>query len=160
MTIRKAETGDIAAIARLEERAFASDRLSRRNIAALSRRPTAACLVAEQGGALAGYALVLFRRGSNAARLYSIAVDPASSGRGIGARLLAAAEAAALAGGAQTLRLEVRTDNDAAIRLYEGRGYRAIGRRESYYADGTAALRYERPLAAEPRRPKRLLRAA
>ena len=31
--------------------------------------------------------------------------------------------------------LEVRTSNDAAIRLYEGFGFRAAGRRRAYYHD-------------------------
>jgi ribosomal protein S18 acetylase RimI-like enzyme len=44
----------------------------------------------------------------------------------------------------------VRVDNVAAIRLYESRGYRNIGRREDYYADGMAAVRYARDLRAQP----------
>jgi ribosomal protein S18 acetylase RimI-like enzyme len=160
MTIRKAEPGDLVALARLEESAFASDRLSRRSFLALSKSQTACLLVAREGEALAGYVLVLFRRGSHAARLYSLAVDSSKAGCGIGARLLAAAEAAAIDRGASALRLEVRADNPGAIRLYEGSGYRAIGTRASYYADGIAALRFERALAAGSGPAKPHLRAA
>ena len=41
----------------------------------------------------------------------------------------------------------MRADNAAAIRLYEQRGYRPIGRRADYYEDGATALRYERALS-------------
>jgi [ribosomal protein S18]-alanine N-acetyltransferase len=41
----------------------------------------------------------------------------------------------------------VRTDNPAAQSLYARRGYRRFGRREGYYEDGAAALRYEKALA-------------
>ena len=68
------------------------------------------------------------------------------AGRGTGRRLVAAAEAAALAAGARTLRLEVRADNQRAIALYRSTGYGAIGERPDYYADGMTALRYEKSL--------------
>jgi ribosomal-protein-alanine acetyltransferase len=148
MSIREAHPTDIADLAALEELAFASDRLSRRRLAALARSPTARLLVAHREGELAGYALLLTRRNSRAARLYSLAVAPGRAGRGLGSRLLTAAEAAARERGAESLRLEVRTDNAAAIRLYERHGYRVIGRRDDYYEDGAAALRYARDLRA------------
>jgi [ribosomal protein S18]-alanine N-acetyltransferase len=146
LRIREAQSSDIDDLVRLEMKAFASDRLSRRRLRAHTRSPTAGLLVARRGGKIAGYALVLIRRGSHAARLHSLAVEPDAARQGIGSRLLAAAEAAALARGATNLRLEVRTDNAAAIRLYERAGYRMIGRRDGYYEDGAAALRYERDL--------------
>jgi ribosomal-protein-alanine acetyltransferase len=159
--VGEAQPTDIADLAELEEQAFASDRLSRRRLAALARSPTAHLLVARRDGRLAGYALLLTRRNSRAARLYSLAVAPDSTGGGLGSRLLAAAEAAALERGAESLRLEVRTDNAAAIRLYERHGYRLIGRRNDYYEDGAAALRYARDLdAGAAGRPLPLGRAA
>ena len=81
------------------------------------------------------------------ARLYSLAVDPQARGLGL-ARSLVAAEAEALRRGAAALTLEVRVDNEAAIRLYEALGYRGLGRRSDYYEDGADALRYEKPLTA------------
>uniref|UniRef100_UPI002147BA8E GNAT family N-acetyltransferase n=1 Tax=Tahibacter caeni TaxID=1453545 RepID=UPI002147BA8E len=65
---------------------------------------------------------------------------------GIGAALLAAAETAARARGLQTLSLEVRRDNAAAVRLYESRGYRRIAALDAYYDDGAAAWRYAKSL--------------
>lgn len=144
--IREAIRSDIDGLTRLEAEAFASDRLSRRRLAALINSPSASLLVAEREGSLLGYVLVLTRRNSRSARLYSLAVAPACAGRGIGSCLLGAAEAAAAARGAAALRLEVRGDNEAAILLYRRRGYSEIGRRADYYADGMTALRFMRDL--------------
>ncbi|MDQ3559143.1 MAG: GNAT family N-acetyltransferase [Pseudomonadota bacterium] len=121
-----------------------SDRLTRRRFAALARSPSAYLLVAHAGRTLLGYVLVLTRRGSRSARLYSLAVAPEAQGIGLGLKLLAEAEAVAQARGAVRLLLEVRTDNEPAVRLYERAGYSQLARQESYYEDGMAALRYGR----------------
>jgi ribosomal-protein-alanine N-acetyltransferase len=44
------------------------------------------------------------------------------------------------------MRLEVRQDNSAAIRLYERLGYRRFAARQGYYEDGEDAWRYEKKL--------------
>ncbi len=98
-----------------------------------------------------GYHLVTVRKGSRVARLYSIAVEAAARGAGLGRRLLADAEAVASALERGVLRLEVREDNAAAIRLYEASGYRLIGRHVAYYADRADALRYEKSLSSRER---------
>jgi ribosomal-protein-alanine acetyltransferase len=143
--LRAARAGDLPALLALEAR-FSSDRLSARQFRHHLRNPRARLRVALIGGVPAGYALLLLRAGSRVARLYSIAVDPALRGRGLGARLLADAERAARNAGADELRLEVRTDNAAAIGLYERHGYRRFARREGYYEDGAPAFRYLRRL--------------
>lgn len=146
MRVRKAERGDVDALAALEHRVFATDRLSRRSLQRFLTSPSADMLVAEHDGGLAGNAIVLFRPRSVIARLYSIAVAPALSGRGVGAMLLAAAEAAALARGCRAIRLEVHVTNQAAISRYRKSGYREFGRIRRYYEDGGDALRFEKRL--------------
>ncbi len=145
--IRPATGADLEALVALEQRAFATDRISRRGFRRFVRSDSAAVLVAEIDGCLAGYALVLFRAGNAIARLYSIATGPAFAGRGGGTTLLAAAEAAGLARGASHLRLEVRETNVPAIALYRKAGYRLFGRHPHYYQDGAPALRFEKRLA-------------
>jgi [ribosomal protein S18]-alanine N-acetyltransferase len=144
--IRNACSADVDALQRLEAASFRSDRLSRRSLAALTKSPSAAFLVACRGATLLGYAVLLFRRGTKAARLYSIAVTADEAGRGVGSRLLSAAEDAARKRSAARLRLEVRADNPAAIRFYERRGYEQVGQRAGYYEDGMTALLFSRPL--------------
>ena len=144
--IRKAERGDLDALMKLEHRVFATDRLSRRSLQRLMRSGTDTVLVAHENGELSGVAIVLFRRGSLAARLYSIAVAPHAGGRGVGTKLLAAAEAEALARGCRVMRLEVHHTNHAAIARYRKSGYREFGRLRRYYEDGGDALRFEKRL--------------
>jgi ribosomal-protein-alanine N-acetyltransferase len=147
MVIREARSTDIHALMRLEAECFASDRLSRRSLASLAKSPSACVLVASIADGTIGYAVVLMRRGSQRARLYSVAVSPTATRRGVGSSLLSAAEHAAHRRGASRLHLEVRADNGKAIRLYQRAGYRLTGRRPDYYEDGATALLFGRQLA-------------
>ena len=121
---------------------------------AFLKSPSADVIVAQDDTGLAGNAIVLFRPRSLIARLYSIAVAPAMGGRGVGAMLLAAAEAAALARGCRAIRLEVaRHQPRRDLALSQERLPRVQppapllrGRRRC------AALREAAPPAARPRR--------
>ena len=62
------------------EQTFPGDRMSARQFRHHLASPRARWRVAEAGGKLLGYSLVLLRRDSDRARLYSIAVDPAARG--------------------------------------------------------------------------------
>lgn len=146
--VRNANAADLAALVALEQSAFTGDRLSRAQYRRHLASTSAQVLVAHDAeGPLLGSALLFFRHGSTLARLYSIATAPAARGRGIGAMLLAAAEAATQARHGRALRLEVRVDNAAAIGLYERAGYRRIGHYSGYYEDGADAWRYEKALS-------------
>lgn len=146
LRIRDALPADLAALCEIEAAAFAADRLSPRSFRRLVGRPSAHLRVAIRDRQVVGYHLVLTRRSSSVARLYSIAVAAAARGQGVGDRLLADAERQARDAGAAVLRLEVRTDNAGAIRLYTQRGYERIGTYAAYYADGTDALRCQKRL--------------
>jgi len=148
--IRTAKEGDIDALMQLEHRVFDIDRLSRRSLRRFLRAPSAELLVAEEAdGHLAGTAILLFRPSSKAARLYSIAVAPDMSGRGVAPLLLQHAEELAVKRGCGSIRLEVHQTNHAAIARYGKSGYRQFGRRQSYYEDGGDALRFEKELIPE-----------
>ncbi len=150
MQIRPATQDDIPAMVRLEEMSFPGDRLSARSLRRLVREGRAMCLVAEADGEMAGDAIALTRRGSRSLRLYSVAVDPGFRKTGIGTALLAASEAWALSTGHDEIRLEVREDNDAAIRRYLAAGYAVTGRKPDFYEDGAAATVMKKPLAGIP----------
>lgn len=158
--IRDATDADLKGLSALEEQSFASDRMAERSFRRLLARPSARVRVAVaapaggQGGIL-GYHLVLMRKNSAVARLYSIAVEARRRGGGLGERLLADAEAVAAGARRRILRLEVHERNRPAIALYERRGYRPIGRYAAYYADRADALRYEKRLEADAVRKKR-----
>jgi ribosomal-protein-alanine N-acetyltransferase len=143
--IRTARASDIGALVAIENAAFETDRLSRRSFQRLLGSRSAEVLVACADGKVAGYCLLLFRRGGSAARLYSIATD--DSGQGVGRALLAEAEQTAARRGCRSIRLEVRVDNRRAKSLYERNGYEKVGEVSDYYADGMTAFRYEKPLS-------------
>jgi ribosomal-protein-alanine acetyltransferase len=146
VTLRRGHTRDLAELMTLEEAVFTTDKLSRRSFRHFLTSQHASLIVAEEGGKFAGYVLVLYPARSKAARLYSIAVAPHVGGRGIGPKLLTAAEAAAKRRGRRTMRLEVHEHNTRAIARYEKSGYRLFGRHHEYYDDRGHALRFEKPL--------------
>ena len=137
---------DLAALVTLELDVFKTDIVSRRSFRHFMVSRQTSLIVAEESGGLAGYALVLYPPRSRHARLYSIAVGPHLGGRGLGPRLLAAAEEAARRRGRRAMRLEVHVRNKRAIARYEKSGYRLFGRHHDYYDDHGDALRFEKPL--------------
>ena len=147
--LRLATLDDLPALLVIEQQCFRTDRLSRRSFRHLLTRGRAATLVAEHGGVVVGYVLVLFSHGTLHARIYSLAVDPAARGLGLGRDLVDAAEDAATDQECSEIRLEVRKDNEAAIGLYESLGYRRFGVLAGYYEDHADALRYRKSLAPQ-----------
>jgi [ribosomal protein S18]-alanine N-acetyltransferase len=96
---------------------------------------------------LVGYAgvSVVGGRGDAEANVHTIGVDPGWQGKGIGRALLRALLARADEFAAPVF-LEVRTDNEAAIGLYEAHGFTRIGMRRRYYwPSGADAYTMARP---------------
>jgi ribosomal protein S18 acetylase RimI-like enzyme/predicted double-glycine peptidase len=141
---RFAVAEDIDALQLLENQCFEQDRLSRRNFLWMIQRAHGKLLIAEDRTGLAGYSLVLFHRGTSLARLYSLAIESRARGMGLGLALLQQSEQLAIDHECAHLRLEVRPDNSAAIRLYERAGYRLFAEVDDYYEDHARALRYEK----------------
>jgi ribosomal protein S18 acetylase RimI-like enzyme len=158
--VRAARPADLDALVKLETQCFQGDRLSRRQFRYMLSRAQAALLVAVDRATaetvptpLLGYVLVLFNRATSVARLYSLAVAAAARRRGVGRALVAAAERATWDAERAYLRLEIRRDNIASQRLFEGLRYRRFGVLSDYYDDHMEALRYEKqlsPHAAQP----------
>ena len=78
-----------------------------------------------------GYAVL--STGAGEAHLLNLCVRPALHRTGLGRVLLDAALRQATVRGAREIFLEVRPSNSAAVGLYEGSGFRQIGRRKRYY---------------------------
>ncbi|MBK7541043.1 MAG: GNAT family N-acetyltransferase/peptidase C39 family protein [Candidatus Competibacteraceae bacterium] len=144
--LRHATLDDIPALLAIEQQCFRTDRLSRRSFRHLLTHGNAAILLDDQERQIRGYVLLLFSRGTSMARLYSIAVHPDHGRRGIGDRLLEAAEAAALERDCVSMRLEVRRDNPASLALFRRHGYRQFEETPDYYEDHMDALRFEKRL--------------
>ena len=72
--------------------------------------------------------------------ILKIATLPEHRRHGLGKKLMAIAEEHARQMAGETLTLEVRPSNTAAIGLYETLGYERMGFRKGYYADDSDAL--------------------
>jgi ribosomal-protein-alanine N-acetyltransferase len=128
---------DLAGLAALHARCFPEAPWTRNALALLLAQPGTTALLAERDGHLLGF--VLLRQAADEAEILSLGVDPAVRRRGLARRLLAAGEAW-LGAGTARLFLEVAAGNTAALALYRRLGFRPVGRREQYYADGGDAL--------------------
>ncbi|WP_148254250.1 GNAT family N-acetyltransferase [Aidingimonas lacisalsi] len=145
--LRRACSADLNELYRLEVSCFDDDRFNRRQLTHLVRRAHAVTwLASNEAGHALGYAIVLFRRNSRIARLYSLCVHPAVRGEGIGRRLIESVESEVMRRQRHYLTLEVRADNRIALSLYRRMGYRLCRWLDDYYADGCAAWQMEKRL--------------
>lgn len=151
VNIRRSTLADFDALWGLESQVFQTDRMSRRSLRRILGSPSATAVLAQAEGAgdsaIFGAALVLFRANSTIARLYSLAVAPQHTKRGIAGALITAAEDVARSRHCRLLRLEVHEHNHAAIKVYRKAGYQEFGRHFEYYEDRGHALRFQKALA-------------
>ena len=132
MEIRRALPKDASAIAKAERQIF-SDPWGERSITDAISTEGSMCYVAERDGRLAAY--VLGRIIAPEGEIYRIATLPEYRERGIAYRLLSYAYKTELGHGLETLFLEVRSKNTAALALYRAFGFIAMGTRKKYYKD-------------------------
>jgi ribosomal-protein-alanine acetyltransferase len=142
LTIRPARKEDLDAISTLEQGCFAKYNLSRRQLQYLQQRDTAVFLVAEKDGRLVGEGIALLRHHKQtiSGRAYSLAVDPAFRGQGIGERLMKELVEQLKIRGARRIYLEVEASNTPAVRLYQRLGFNGVGALPDYYGQGKDGL--------------------
>lgn len=95
------------------------------------------CIVADEAGAVQGYAVAW---GTDEVHLANIVVAPESRRRGIARELMAAVLEYARSVGAVSVYLEVRVSNSAARTFYSGLGFVPTFTRKGYYENGEDAL--------------------
>jgi [ribosomal protein S18]-alanine N-acetyltransferase len=134
MRLRRMTKRDMPAIMALEQELFPDDAWTPEMFAEEFAQPASRrlYLVAEEGTALIGYAGMMFTAGPQA-DVVTLAVAPASWGRGIGTALLLALVEEARKRRYTEVLLEVREDNPRARRLYLGHGFTEVGIRRGYY---------------------------
>ncbi len=112
----------------------------------LLRSPKTLCILAEDNGALAGFAIAqeTVIRKSRGGHIVTIDVAPAYRRRGIGRLLMEQIEARLRAAGADWLRLEVSVNNSVASEFYGGLGFVGIGRIPNYYQGAVDAIVMEK----------------
>ena len=137
---------DIPAVHAIETSIFMTDPWSVEQFWSELSQPTRRYFVAQIDGAIVGYAgsFVL----SPEADVQTMGVAADQRGRGIGALLLTTLIEQAIQAQATQLILEVRSDNGAAIAMYQRFGFERISSRPNYYApDVDALIMRLRPLA-------------
>jgi ribosomal-protein-alanine N-acetyltransferase len=131
LEIRQLAYADLPQVIAIERRAFPTPWSLAMFVLELSK-PSGICLAALEDGELIGY--LVCSRYDTVWHLMNIAVDPSRQRQGIATKLL---ERLFEQGDKprEQYTLEVRTSNEAAIRMYERFGFRAAGRRRAYYHD-------------------------
>lgn len=89
------------------------------------------CWVLEHDGDVVGHAVIAIAAGE--AHLLNLTVDARNQGRGLGRFLLRNLVAHARSEGVETLFLEARPSNLAALSLYRSEGFTQVGTRPRYY---------------------------
>jgi ribosomal protein S18 acetylase RimI-like enzyme len=142
LKIHPCQRSDITALVELENQVFDYSRISRRNFIRLLQSPAAFILLAKDSAdQLAGYAVILTRRNSRYARIYSIAVAPAFRGQGVAKLLVNEVIKTQRQQDRLGLSLEVKLDNKQAIQLYQSLGFETVDILVNYYDDGTDGLK-------------------
>ena len=95
-------------------------------------------VVAEIDGEIAGYTSL--RHVGTEADINTIAVASKFQNQGIGSQLYAWIEDCALAMQVRQLFLDVRSDNEVAIHMYQKLGFEKIDLRKDYYATDVSAI--------------------
>jgi [ribosomal protein S18]-alanine N-acetyltransferase len=142
LSVRRMQLSDLEAVMALERTAFKhpwSTELFRRELmhdwstillAVPSDEP------ADQQRALPSVlGFVIFWLVHDEVHVLNLAAHPSVRRTGIGRRLMAEVLETGRAHGATLATLEVRRSNTAALALYRGLGFRAIGIRPNYYVD-------------------------
>ncbi|MBU1309048.1 MAG: peptidase C39 family protein [Gammaproteobacteria bacterium] len=140
LSIRNASLFDTANLVALEQKCFTADRISMRSFKRFIAEKRSDLLLVQRAEQVVGYFLLIYRRGTSLARLYSLAVDPDCRKQGIAEFMLLHAEQVAAKRRCVLLRLEVRYDNAAAIRLYQKLNYHEFAVKHDFYEDHSDAI--------------------
>lgn len=134
VAVRRATPADLDRVAEIEHASFA-DPWTLDALATALGLAHVRFLVAEQGAGaelrLVGYVVALVM--GDEGEIADVAVAPAARRAGVGGLLLDRVTEELGRCGVRALYLEVRESNRAALGLYHGRGFQAVGRRRAYY---------------------------
>ncbi|CAA9585488.1 MAG: hypothetical protein AVDCRST_MAG19-4528 [uncultured Thermomicrobiales bacterium] len=136
VAVNRARWGDLAAVSRLQRRAFRPAlAYGFGTLIVLRALPNVRFLVARRGGAVIGCAIG--DRHDGQTRVINVAVDPDARRRGVATALLRALERELPRG---DLLLMVEVENLGAQALYRAEGYLPVGSAADYYGRGRGGI--------------------
>ena len=140
ITYRDANSMDIPVLVSLDKELFPYSPWSSGQYREEISAPTRRFIVAlDEGQIIIGYAGV-FAPGGAEADILTVGVIAQHRGQGIARELMAGITKWAINQGSIAMMLEVKTDNAAAIGLYESLGYSKLNIRKDYFGSGLDAL--------------------
>src|SRR5271169_2094431 len=95
--------------------------------------PGAVCVVAERGGAIAGF--LIAETDGAVGHIVTLDIAPEQRRRGIGSALLVEAEHQLAASGVRQVEIETATENEAGVAFWHSHGYGDFGVLQGYYLD-------------------------
>jgi [ribosomal protein S18]-alanine N-acetyltransferase len=144
MTIRPVGPAHAAVLAAIHSAAFPREAWGAGAFQVQLEMHSVLGLLDERGGT------ALLRITADEAEILTIGVIPAARRRGVARALLEESMKRLRALGVRTVFLEVGVRNRAARALYEASGFKEVGRRRRYYANGEDALILRATLAPVP----------
>lgn len=140
ITYRDANSFDIPVLVSLDKELFPYSPWSAGQYREEISAPTRLFVVAlDDARRVIGYAGV-FAPGGAEADVLTVGVVPQHRGQGIARKLVAGITKWAIDQGSIAMMLEVKTDNVAAISMYESLGYSKLNIRKDYFGSGLDAL--------------------
>ena len=138
MVLRGYRVEDLHGLCGLDEVCFGPTfRFNKGSMRRFVERPGAVVVVAETmaNRELAGFLIVHLEQSGSVWFGYVVTVDVAEEWRrrGVASELMDEGERQARKAGAEIMDLHVWTENEGAIRFYEGRGYERMGVRKGFY---------------------------
>lgn len=138
VSVRAVQPGDLRSLAAAEHECFSDPWPESYFASELFAPARFHRLLVDPAGELAAYLFTAWQYLD--LHILKVATLPRFRRCGLGRRMMLIAEDHARQMAGETLTLEVRTSNTAAIAMYEQLAYQHVGRRPGYYTDGSDAL--------------------
>ncbi|HEY1242980.1 MAG TPA: ribosomal protein S18-alanine N-acetyltransferase [Bryobacteraceae bacterium] len=143
--IRPVAIADLDRIAEIEAASFGREAYDRKLFAHYAQSCRRLFLVITRRRKVVGYMITCIR-GTKAAELVSVAVDPSKRQAGAASALLESTLRRLKRRGAASLRLVVRVTNTPAQAFYAKYGFRRVRVLPGYYEDGGDGIAMRRPV--------------
>lgn len=138
MNVRQPDPADIPELEVAEQRCFSDPWPGRFFVAELLAPARFQRLVEDADGRLIAYLFAAWQYLD--LHVLKVATLPEVRRTGLGRQLMEMARDHARSCGGESVTLEVRPGNEAAVTLYRALGFAVVGRRPGYYQDGDDAL--------------------